>query len=708
MITEIALPSDRFSVQILDNLKRKNFIYGKNGAGKSSITEAIRVQYGETHDVRIFQGFNSVAENERLDAISLGIENAELQPLIEAVNKKIDDIKLQIQETDDENLYKQFKRAESELSNYQTAQKHFYSSSASELKNSYTELTGANYTTRNFQNDIPNSLELNDGEAKRLENLKNQVALRQVIEQQVAFEDLGKYLTATNDILTTELIPSIILKFKSNQEANWAREGLHYHEAGSMCAFCGNEVSEERLENLNSFFDDQVKKFEDRINSAITKISHAKQVAKATKKIEKNLFYPQFHEKIQTINLEINEYVAEYVNFLDILEEQLLERRSNLFTTKLEIVDTIPEVIDPTIAQYKKLCEENNKFSANLNIEKQQARERLRLNLVAKKLKDFDHSNFVTKGKILEENYTRTKREFDAKKLELDNLEKELNSLLSRSVDESIAAERINKYLRGLGEQSFQLILVEGEQKGQYAVQDMQGNKRSISTLSTGEKNIVAFLWFMLDLENPDKLTEKQRIIVFDDPMNSNDDTTQYLIIVSIQKLLKNLNDTDQVFILTHNIHFYINVRYKWWNGSTKQNYEKTTIHLLKSSAGSDFRLLTSEAEDLKTTYEALWAELHWMYEQHKPEFMLNPIRRIFETYAKFNQIDASVLYCGNEVAEKLFNVNSHSVEDIEDFSSDPNGRSREEIMNLVKEIFDNNNAMNHFNKHWKREASDD
>ena len=500
------------------------------------------------------------------------------------------------------------------------------------------------------------------------------------------------------------MIPSIILKFKSNQEANWAREGLHYHEAGSMCAFCGNEVSEERLENLNSFFDDQIKKFEDRINSAITKISHAKQVAKATKKIEKKFFYPQFHEKIQTINLEINEYVAEYVNFLNILEEQLLERRSNLFTTKLEIVDTIPEAIDPTIAQYKKLCEENNKFSANLNIEKQQARERLRLNLVAKKLKDFDHNNFVTEGKVLEEKYTRIKREFDEKQLELDNLEKELNSLLSRSVDESVAAERINKYLRGLGEQSFQLILVEGEQKGQYAVQDMQGNKRSISTLSTGEKNIVAFLWFMLDLENPDKLTEKQRIIVFDDPMNSNDDTTQYLIIVSIQKLLKNLNDTDQVFILTHNIHFYINVRYKWWNGSTKQNYEKTTIHLVKSSAGSSFRLLTSEAEDLKTTYEALWAELHWMYEQHKPEFMLNPIRRIFETYGKFNQIDASVLYCGNEIAEKLFNVNSHSVEDIEDFNSDPNGRNREEIMNLVKEIFNNNNAISHFNKHWIKE----
>ncbi len=67
-----------------------------------------------------------------------------------------------------------------------------------------------------------------------------------------------------------------------------------------MC-FCGNEVSEERLENLNSFFDDQVKKFEGRINNAITKISYAKQVAKATKKIEKNLFIRNFTRKFRQL-----------------------------------------------------------------------------------------------------------------------------------------------------------------------------------------------------------------------------------------------------------------------------------------------------------------------------------------------------------------------------------------------------------------------
>ena len=75
MITEISLPSDRFYDNVITNLKQANFIYGKNGTGKSSITQAVREQYSETYDIRIFQGFNSVVENTKLNAISLGTAN---------------------------------------------------------------------------------------------------------------------------------------------------------------------------------------------------------------------------------------------------------------------------------------------------------------------------------------------------------------------------------------------------------------------------------------------------------------------------------------------------------------------------------------------------------------------------------------------------------------------------------------------------------
>lgn len=42
MITELELPQDRFNVVKLKDIKKKTFIYGKNGTGKSSIVECIQ------------------------------------------------------------------------------------------------------------------------------------------------------------------------------------------------------------------------------------------------------------------------------------------------------------------------------------------------------------------------------------------------------------------------------------------------------------------------------------------------------------------------------------------------------------------------------------------------------------------------------------------------------------------------------------------
>ena len=46
--------------------------------------------------------------------------------------------------------------------------------------------------------------------------------------------------------------------------------------------------------------------------------------------------------------------------------------------------------------------------------------------------------------------------------------------------------------------------------------------------------------------------------MVFDDPMNSNDDNMQYLIMDEITRLRKSLSKYDVFILLTHNKHFYI------------------------------------------------------------------------------------------------------------------------------------------------------
>ena len=62
--------------------KQINFVIGKNGVGKSTITRLI-VDQCKSYDVRLFQGFEGVIdENKLLNAVVLGQENIE-------INKKI-------------------------------------------------------------------------------------------------------------------------------------------------------------------------------------------------------------------------------------------------------------------------------------------------------------------------------------------------------------------------------------------------------------------------------------------------------------------------------------------------------------------------------------------------------------------------------------------------------------------------------------------
>ena len=62
--------------------KQINFVFGKNGVGKSTITRLI-VDQCKSYDVRLFQGFEGIIdENKLLNAVVLGQENIE-------INKKI-------------------------------------------------------------------------------------------------------------------------------------------------------------------------------------------------------------------------------------------------------------------------------------------------------------------------------------------------------------------------------------------------------------------------------------------------------------------------------------------------------------------------------------------------------------------------------------------------------------------------------------------
>ena len=55
--------------------------------------------------------------------------------------------------------------------------------------------------------------------------------------------------------------------------------------------------------------------------------------------------------------------------------------------------------------------------------------------------------------------------------------------------------------------------------------------------------------------------------------------------------------------------------------------------------------------------------------------------------------------YGENTNAKKLFDVNQHS---IDDFEAEQNGRTKDEVKEILKQLFIQNGAEEHFNTYWK------
>ena len=244
---------------------------------------------------------------------------------------------------------------------------------------------------------------------------------------------------------------------------------------------------------------------------------------------------------------------------------------------------------------------------------------------------------------------------------------------------------------------SFELVHVEDEDsKGFYRVKNTStGEERDITELSTGEKNIIAFLYFIGKLnEIKETPSNKNKIIVFDDPMNSNDDGMQYLIIEELQNLMNNISEGDYFILLTHNKDFYLNVKYgHYYNKDRFLRFQSDGKH-------TNIMCLRDKKDDYKTSYEALWDELKYLYnlDAVSADILLNPIRRIIETYVKFNGFEKNSFCKPVYGAMKLFNVNSHSIDDLE---AELNGKTKKEIVQMFYDCFAKNNLEEHFKKLW-------
>lgn len=690
---------DMFKDDELAELPQQTFVYGKNGTGKTTLTRLIKEQASPQDIMHIYQGFKSVVGvDDNLNAISLGTINTELQPKIQDSRDRISEYDQQLAFGKENNLQDELTINKEKLTAAEKSLKRFLSASASTLKtDNQLIINNVNYNIKSFESDVHKALKTDQKEYNHLMDVVNQKKLSTVIFTQFPVVNPQKNFQTVEEIVNQSITQSAILTFESDSHRNWAREGLDLHQYGvDTCVFCGAKLSNSRLADLNSYFNDEIKKLESRIEDAISILETEINSTQDLQLLNVRDYYAQFENKVTELNLEIEQHKAELSKFNRQLINLVANKKQNVFSNEYVEMDTIPEGWQNLNTKISALVNENNKFGSDLEFETAKAMEKLRLHLVAVKLENGGYQDLLDLKNDRQGDYDHTKEKIDAVQDKLEEERIRFNKLVSLTKDESIAANQINKMLKKMGNQSYQLVVDNTFAQGSYRVDDGNGNIRDITKLSTGELNLVGFLYFVVGILKKDDEVGKSRIIVFDDPMNSNDDTAQYLIITELQKLLKSSNENDQIFVLTHNSHFYVNVRYGWWNNSKRE--QRTTLHLKKSGPTTEIVVVENKEDDLKTSYDGLWAELKWLYNAQKPEYMLNTIRRIFETFTNFEGITLSDFYEDDGEAKKLFDVNSHSIDDLE---ADLNGKDADALIEQVKDIFDRHGFIRHFETHW-------
>ena len=701
-----------FKENEIDFEKKINFIFGKNGTGKSTISKLLQEQ-NISYDLRLFQGFESViGENNQLNAVILGEENKKINDeirlnsnIILQKNKEKEEILRYISPPEDkgtENLWSRLETARNDFIAKEQEIKGFFSKSAAIIKNKTNpQIANPSYNTNSFQQEINRATLLQDVELKNYENILGS-QLRQAKPIDFPKIDLGKYLRAINEILESKVLEKkkISRLEDNNEKRNFAERGLHIHKKGELCAFCGNAIDDEVFNELESYFSaDEVRALQERISSGDKQLD--KYISSLEKlEVKKDNFYPDFIDHVLEVEGEIQNLKQLHLEFLSVLKKALKDKASNLFSASIGINIGIPDSFEILQSKYDEVVNENN--NNDLYKKQLEAKNAIRYHEIKKLLDGYKYDVNEVKLTVLKTNKSNLEQEFQTEELKIQGvngidqqiaiIKHEITILESETRNEKKLADNINKKLKN--SVSFELEHCESEKEsGFYKVKCVRtGTTRDITQLSTGEKNIIAFLYFVEKLNevNEDDTPKKSKIIVFDDPMNSNDDTMQYLIIDELQKLMKQIQDSDKFILLTHNNHFYLNVKYG------RKYKTDSFIRLLSNGKQTEFKLITKEDEDYKTNYEALWNELAFLCnnEQASPEMLLNPIRRIIETYTKFNGINKNTFYENQSGAKKLFDVNSHSIDDLE---ADLNGKTKQDIIRIMEKCFEENGSIQHY-----------
>ena len=491
--------------------------------------------------------------------------------------------------------------------------------------------------------------------------------------------------------------------------SDWVQFGTKYlNDSDGLCPFCQQPLQENFRDQVEEYFDDtysadllaidtiknDYQDESDRLEEQINNI-----LKRSSDRINNDEL-----KKLATILVEI--FKSNYKKLED-------KKRTPSIPIKLENYREIPEKIAELITTANKEIKQHNTMVTNLENEKEKLKEEIWLYVAHALESEIDEYNteYQKRKKELsdlqQQNKTRTE-EIQREKTELSMLQSKLTSVIPMR-------DEINQKLERFGFSGFRLAL--GNDEHSYKIIRENGVAAE-KTLSEGERNFVAFLYFYALLKGSKDSTGRipSQIVVIDDPVSSMDSDVLFIVSFLIRDLYSDIcNDignVKQLVLLTHNLYFHKAVSFS--DGLKKYISKRMKYWVTRKEDGKS-ELFPCENNPVKSTYEILWEEIRDASHNPKPvtkSSLQNTMRRILEQYYKYyggmplHEIPNKIKQEDRGLARSLISwVNDGSHSFLDDVYYTPYQEvSTKKYLNVFRLIFSELGHIAHYNMMMKIE----
>lgn len=509
---------------------------------------------------------------------------------------------------------------------------------------------------------------------------------------------LGKCIVGKSDVAVADLIERL-------GNSDWVRRGQYFHEkCPETCPFCQQAVPANLASELAEYFDDQYLADIDDLEGRAQ--GYRRQVAEVHEKFQAVIGIESPH--LNRAELESAEElfrIAAQAN-LTLLADKLKEPSRKV---SLEPTAAISEKAAEIIQEANEAIEAHNALVADLTA--------IRARLTAeiwRYLLDNDLKGHLATYSSSVDPVKSAISSLEAKILE-DTREAEEQATLISELETSVTSikptfEAINKLLKSFAFTAFELR--ESDTPGCYKIVRPDGTDVQ-ETLSEGEMSFITFLYFfeLLKGSSSEGGVSRKRIVVFDDPVSSLDGDVLFLVSSLIRGLCeeveKDKGNIKQVFVLTHNVYFHREVTFR---SSSSRHSEKHDSFWVIRKADNKSLIVSHRKNPIKSGYDLLWSDLREPVGRNST--IQNTMRRILENYFKImggvdyercvDEFEGEHKIVGRALCSWV-NDGSHNAQ--EELYVAPDDDQVQKFQQVFRMIFEKTGHLEHYKMMMKEEA---